>query len=113
MAVGLAALLSLLAIGPAAAGTLNLRAESTAEIGLDGETLVSHLINRGFAVERPYDHATGRFVPLLLRRQVDVVRRSDAELLWKDPMGVKMSLGAIVLMLLGSYAIKKIVDIKV
>jgi tight adherence protein B len=35
------------------------------------------------------------------------------ELLWKDPMGVKMSIGAIVLMLLGSYAIKKIVDIKV
>src|SRR5215207_128295 len=32
------------------------------------------------------------------------------ELLWKDPMGQKMSLGAIVLMLLGSYAIKKIVD---
>ena len=46
---------------------------------LDGETLVSHLINRGFAVERPYDHATGRYVPLLLRQQVDVVRRSDAE----------------------------------
>jgi tight adherence protein B len=35
------------------------------------------------------------------------------ELLWKDPMGVKMSVGAIVLMLLGSFAIKKIVDIKV
>lgn len=35
------------------------------------------------------------------------------ELLWKDPMGVKMSVGAIVLMLIGSYAIKKIVDIKV
>ena len=35
------------------------------------------------------------------------------ELLWKDPMGVKMSIGAIILMLLGSYAIKKIVDIKV
>jgi tight adherence protein B len=35
------------------------------------------------------------------------------ELLWKDPMGQKMSIGAIVLMLLGSYAIKKIVDIKV
>jgi tight adherence protein B len=35
------------------------------------------------------------------------------ELLWKDPMGQKMSLGAIILMLLGSYAIKKIVDIKV
>jgi tight adherence protein B len=35
------------------------------------------------------------------------------ELLWKDPLGVKMSVAAIVLMLLGSYAIKKIVDIKV
>jgi tight adherence protein B len=35
------------------------------------------------------------------------------ELLWKDPMGVKMSVGAVVLMLIGSYAIKKIVDIKV
>jgi tight adherence protein B len=35
------------------------------------------------------------------------------ELLWKDPMGVKMSIGAVVLMLIGSYAIKKIVDIKV
>jgi tight adherence protein B len=35
------------------------------------------------------------------------------ELLWKDPMGVKMSIVAIVLMVLGSIAIKKIVDIKV
>ena len=35
------------------------------------------------------------------------------EVLWKDPMGVKMSIGAIVLMLIGSFAIKKIVDIKV
>ncbi len=35
------------------------------------------------------------------------------ELLWKDPMGVKMSIGAIVLVLIGAYAIKKIVDIKV
>ena len=35
------------------------------------------------------------------------------ELLWKDPLGQKMSAGAIVLMLIGSYAIKKIVDIKV
>jgi tight adherence protein B len=35
------------------------------------------------------------------------------ELLWKDPMGVKMSLGAVILMILGSLAIKKIVDIKV
>lgn len=35
------------------------------------------------------------------------------ELLWKEPLGVKMSIAAIVLMLLGSIAIKKIVDIKV
>lgn len=34
-------------------------------------------------------------------------------LLWTDPMGIKMSIGAIVLMIIGSYAIKKIVDIKV
>jgi tight adherence protein B len=35
------------------------------------------------------------------------------ELLWKDPLGVKMSVGAIILMIIGSVAIKKIVDIKV
>ncbi|MBY0512569.1 MAG: type II secretion system F family protein [Gemmataceae bacterium] len=35
------------------------------------------------------------------------------ELLWKEPMGIKMSIGAVILMLLGSVAIKKIVDIKV
>ena len=35
------------------------------------------------------------------------------QLLWTDPMGVKMSIGAIVLVLIGAYAIKKIVDIKV
>ncbi len=35
------------------------------------------------------------------------------ELLWKDELGVKMSVGAIVLMIIGSFAIKKIVDIKV
>lgn len=35
------------------------------------------------------------------------------EMLWKDPMGIKMSIGAIVLMLIGSYSIKKIIDIKV
>ncbi|OWK41639.1 type II secretion system F family protein [Fimbriiglobus ruber] len=34
-------------------------------------------------------------------------------LLWKDPIGVKMSIGAVVLMLIGSYSIKKIIDIKV
>ena len=31
------------------------------------------------------------------------------ELLWTDPMGVNMSIGAIVLMIIGSYSIKKIV----
>jgi len=35
------------------------------------------------------------------------------ELLWKDPMGIKMSVAAVVLMIIGSIAIKKIVDIKV
>jgi tight adherence protein B len=35
------------------------------------------------------------------------------QLLWTDPMGIQMSIGAIILMLIGSYAIKKIVDIKV
>ena len=33
--------------------------------------------------------------------------------LWTDPMGIKMSIFAIVMMLVGSYAIKKCVDIKV
>ena len=35
------------------------------------------------------------------------------KLLWTDPMGIKMTVGAIVMMIIGSYAIKKIVDIKV
>jgi tight adherence protein B len=35
------------------------------------------------------------------------------KLLWTDPMGVKMSIGAIVMMMIGSYSIKKIIDIKV
>ena len=35
------------------------------------------------------------------------------ELLWKDPMGINMSIMAVVLMIVGSIAIKKIVDIKV
>ncbi len=34
-------------------------------------------------------------------------------LLWTDPLGIRMSIAAIVLMILGSIAIKKIVDIKV
>ncbi len=35
------------------------------------------------------------------------------QLLWTDPLGVKMSVFALVLQVLGAYAIKKIVDIKV
>ncbi len=35
------------------------------------------------------------------------------QLLWTDPMGIRMSIAAIVLVLIGAYAIKKIVDIKV
>jgi tight adherence protein B len=35
------------------------------------------------------------------------------QLLWTDPMGVQMSIGAVILVLIGAYAIKKIVDIKV
>jgi tight adherence protein B len=34
-------------------------------------------------------------------------------LLWTDPLGVKMSIFALILQVLGAYAIKKIVDIKV
>jgi tight adherence protein B len=45
---------------------------------------------------------------LMLWMKPDYIR-----LLWTDPMGVKMSIAAIVLVLIGSYAIKKIVDIKV
>jgi tight adherence protein B len=35
------------------------------------------------------------------------------EMLWKHPMGIRMSIGAIILMIIGSICIKKIVDIKV
>jgi len=34
-------------------------------------------------------------------------------LLWKDPMGIKMSIGAVVLMIVGAISINKIIDIKV
>ena len=45
---------------------------------------------------------------LMLFMKPDYIR-----LLWTEEMGRKMSIGAIVLMLIGAYAIKKIVDIKV
>jgi tight adherence protein B len=35
------------------------------------------------------------------------------KLLWTDPLGIQMSVGAIILMIVGSICIKKIVDIKV
>ena len=45
---------------------------------------------------------------LMLWMKPDYIR-----LLWTEPMGIKMSIAAIILVLIGSYAIKKIVDIKV
>jgi tight adherence protein B len=45
---------------------------------------------------------------LMLWMKPDYIR-----LLWTDPMGIKMSIAAVILVLIGSYAIKKIVDIKV
>jgi len=42
-----------------------------------------------------------------------VMKPEYEELLWKDPLGIKMAIGALVLMLLGAIVIKKIVDIKV
>jgi tight adherence protein B len=41
------------------------------------------------------------------------VNYSYVQALWTHPMGIKMSIGAIILMLLGALVIKKIVDIKV
>ena len=49
----------------------------------------------------------GLFI-LMLFMKPDYIR-----LLWTDDMGIKMSIGAIVLMIIGSYSIKKIIDIKV
>jgi tight adherence protein B len=45
---------------------------------------------------------------MMLHMKPDYVR-----LLWTDEMGIQMSVGAIILMIIGSYCIKKIVDIKV
>ena len=42
-----------------------------------------------------------------------VMKPDYIKLLWEDDMGIKMSIGAIVLMIIGAYAIKKIIDIKV
>lgn len=45
---------------------------------------------------------------LMLWMKPDYIR-----LLWTNDTGIKMSIGAIVLMIIGSYSIKKIIDIKV
>ena len=45
---------------------------------------------------------------LMLWMKPDYIR-----MLWTDPMGIKMSIGAIVMMIIGAYAIQKIIDIKV
>jgi tight adherence protein B len=42
-----------------------------------------------------------------------VLKPDYIKLLWEDPMGVKMSIGALVGMIIGAIVIKKIVDIKV
>lgn len=52
-------------------------------------------------------------MPIGLFMMMMFMKPDYIELLWKDPLGIKMSIGAIVLMLIGSYAIKKIIDIKV
>ncbi|HEX5271015.1 MAG TPA: type II secretion system F family protein [Gemmataceae bacterium] len=41
------------------------------------------------------------------------IKPDYVEMLWTDPLGIKMSVGALVLQLLGAICIKKIVDIKV
>ena len=45
---------------------------------------------------------------LMLWMKPDYIR-----MLWTEPMGIKMSIGAVVLMVVGAYSIKKIIDIKV
>ena len=52
-------------------------------------------------------------LPIGLFLMMMVMKPDYIELLWKDPLGVKMSIGAVILMLIGAFAIKKIVDIKV
>jgi tight adherence protein B len=52
-------------------------------------------------------------LPIGLFMLMMVMKPDYIELLWKDPMGIKMSIAAVVLMIIGSYAIKKIEDIKV
>lgn len=52
-------------------------------------------------------------LPIGLFLMMWVMKPDYVSLLWTDPMGIKMSIGAVVLMILGAIAIKKIIDIKV
>jgi tight adherence protein B len=52
-------------------------------------------------------------LPFLLLLVMLHLKPDYVEMLWKHPMGIKMSIGAIVLMIMGAICIKKIVDIKV
>ena len=83
---------------------------------------IGHVIRERFKILGQVKRADGRRAAVRHRpdRPADRPVPADAldearlhPLLWKDPMGIKMSIGAIILVLIGAYAIKKIVDIKV
>jgi tight adherence protein B len=52
-------------------------------------------------------------LPFFLLVMMMHINYNYVKLLWEDPVGVKMSIGGLILMLLGMLVIKKIVDIKV
>jgi tight adherence protein B len=52
-------------------------------------------------------------LPILLLFLMLWMKPDYISLLWTDEMGVKMSIGAVIMMIIGSWAIKKIIDIKV
>jgi tight adherence protein B len=52
-------------------------------------------------------------LPFILLLVMMHINYGYVKLLWEDPVGVKMSIGGLILMLLGALVIKKIIDIKV
>jgi tight adherence protein B len=52
-------------------------------------------------------------LPFLLLQVMLHLKPDYVQILWTHPMGIKMSIGATVLMIMGAICIKKIVDIKV
>jgi len=52
-------------------------------------------------------------LPICLFLMMIYLKPDYISMLWTEPVGVKMSIGALVLMLIGAVVIKKIVDIKV